>query len=120
MNRWLPKSKRPASSKYRNKRTERDGILFDSEREADRYSKLKLLERSGKIRDLTLQPRFTLVDSHRNADGKVERAVVYVADFRYFEGDCCVVEDAKGVRTPDYIIKRKLMLDRHGITVKEV
>ncbi|KCB33777.1 hypothetical protein L541_4890 [Bordetella hinzii CA90 BAL1384] len=38
----------------------------------------------------------------------------------YFEGDRVVVEDAKGARTPDYIIKRKLMLERHGITVREV
>lgn len=120
MTTWLPKSKRPRAAKYRNRKTERDGIVFDSKREADRYTQLRLLERAGKIHGLALQPSFTLVDSRRNALGKVERAVVYVADFLYFEGDSRVVEDAKGVRTPDYVIKRKLMLDRHGITVKEV
>lgn len=120
MTAWLPKSKRPSAAKYRNRKTERDGIEFDSKREAERYTQLRLLERAGKIHSLALQPSFTLVDSRRNAFGKVERAVVYIADFMYFEGESRVVEDAKGVRTPDYVIKRKLMLDRHGITVKEV
>ncbi|WP_336235730.1 DUF1064 domain-containing protein [Achromobacter dolens] len=120
MSAWMPKSKRPGVAKYRNKKTAQDGIIFDSKREAARYAHLKLLERAGKIHGLTLQPSFTLVDSRRNAFGKVERAVVYIADFSYFEGDSRVIEDAKGVRTPDYVIKRKLMLDRHGITVKEV
>lgn len=106
--------------KYRNKKTTLDGIEFDSKREAARYSQLRLLERAGQIRDLSLQPKFTLVDSQRRADGKAERPVVYIADFMYFEGDACVVEDAKGMKTPEYIIKRKLMLSRHGITVKEV
>ena len=108
------------SSKYRNKRTTVDGITFDSKREAKRYGELKLLERADQIRALSLQPKFTLVPSQRNADGKAERPVVYVADFMYFEGEKCVVEDAKGMRTPDYVIKRKLMLERHGITVREV
>lgn len=103
MTTWLPKSKRPRTAKYRNKKTERDGIVFDSKREAERYAELKLLERSGQIHDLALQPSFTLVDSRRNALGKIERAVVYIADFMYFEGDSRVVEDAKGVRTPDYV-----------------
>ncbi|OAE52862.1 hypothetical protein A7J71_18000 [Achromobacter insolitus] len=108
------------ATKYRNKKTVLDGIKFDSKREADRYAMLRLLERSGQIRDLSLQPKFTLIDSQRRADGKAERPVIYIADFMYFEGDACVVEDAKGMKTPDYVIKRKLMLSRHGITVKEV
>lgn len=108
------------ATKYRNKKTTLDGVEFDSKREAARYSQLRMLERVGQIRDLSLQPKFTLVDSQRRADGKAERPVVYIADFMYFEGDICVVEDAKGMKTPEYIIKRKLMLSRHGITVKEV
>lgn len=107
-------------SKYRNKKTELDGIKFDSKREATRYSQLRLLEKAGHIRDLSLQPKFTLLDTQRRADGKAERAVIYIADFMYFEGEQCVVEDSKGVKTPDYVIKRKLMLAKHGITVKEV
>lgn len=108
------------ATKYRNKKTVLDGIKFDSKREADRYAMLRILERTGQIRDLSLQPKFTLIESQRRADGKAERPVIYIADFMYFEGDACVVEDAKGMKTPDYVIKRKLMLSRHGITVKEV
>jgi hypothetical protein len=108
------------AAKYRNKKTALDGITFDSKREAARYSELRLMERAGHIQSLSLQPKFTLVDSQRRADGKAERPVVYIADFMYFQGENCIVEDAKGVKTPDYVIKRKLMLDRHGITVKEV
>ncbi len=107
-------------SKYGNRKTEVDGITFDSKREAKRYGELRLLEQAGLIRGLSLQPKFTLVPPQRNADGKAERAVQYVGDFLYFEGERAIVEDAKGVRTPDYIIKRKLMLERHGITVREV
>jgi len=108
------------ATKYRSKKTELDGITFDSKREAARYAELRLLEKAGRISDLRLQPKFTLIEGQRNADGKAERPVVYVADFMYFEGERCVVEDAKGVRTRDYVIKRKLMLERHGITVREV
>lgn len=108
------------ASKYGNKKAVLDGITFDSKREATRYGQLRILEKAGHIHGLSLQPKFTLIPSQRNADGKAERAVQYVADFMYFEGDRVVVEDAKGARTPDYIIKRKLMLERHGITVREV
>lgn len=108
------------TSKYRNKKTIIDGITFDSKKEARRYSELKLLERAGQIDTLTLQPRFTLIPTQRRADGKAERSVVYIADFMYRENGAFVVEDTKGVRTPDYVIKRKLMLKEHGITVREI
>lgn len=107
-------------SKYGNRKTKVDGITFDSAREAQRYRQLRLLERSGQIDTLTLQPKFTLIPSQRRADGKAERPVVYVGDFMYREAGQFVVEDAKGFRTPDYVIKRKLMLKEHGITVREV
>lgn len=108
------------TAKYRNKKTVQDGITFDSKKEARRYAELKMLERAGEIDTLTLQPKFTLIPSQRRADGKAERPVVYVADFMYREGGQFVVEDTKGYRTPDYIIKRKLMLKEHGITVREI
>jgi len=111
---------RKKAPKYRNKKTVVDGITFDSKKEAIRYSELKLMERTGCIDTLTLQPKFTLIPSQRNADGKAERPVVYVGDFMYRENGQFVVEDTKGFRTPDYIIKRKLMLKEHGITVREV
>lgn len=107
-------------SKYLNKKTVIDGITFDSKKEARRYSELKLLERAGRIDTLTLQPKFTLIPSQRRADGKAERPVVYIGDFMYRENGQFVVEDVKGFKTPDYIIKRKLLLQVHGITVKEL
>ena len=106
--------------KYGNKKTVVDGIVFDSKREAARYGQLRLLEKSGQIDTLTLQPKFTLIPSQRNADGKAERPVVYIADFMYRENGEFIVEDSKGFKTPDYVIKRKLLLKEYGITVREV
>lgn len=106
--------------KYRARKTEVDGIVFDSKLEAHRYRELQLLERAGEISDLQRQVKYELIPSQK-LDGKVvERAVTYVADFVYLENNKLVVEDTKGVRTKDYIIKRKLMLYVHHIRVKEV
>lgn len=105
--------------KYRNKKTEIDGILFDSKREAERYRGLKILEKSGVISGLTMQVKYELISANRRADGKLERSCCYVADFEYITDGKKVTEDCKGYRTPDYIIKRKLMLSVHGITIKE-
>lgn len=109
-----------AKRKYLNKKTTVDGITFDSKKEAKRYAELRLLERAGQIDTLTLQPRFTLFPSQRRDDGKAERPCVYVADFMYRESGKFVVEDTKGMKTKDYIIKRKAMLAIHGISVREL
>lgn len=78
------------------------------------------MERAGAIHDLVRQLKFELVPA-QYVDGKcVERAVNYIADFVYWEGDKMIVEDAKGVRTPEYVIKRKLMLARHQVRIREV
>lgn len=108
--------------KYGNRKVTLDGHQFDSKREAARYSQLQLLERAGQITDLELQPRFELIPKQRRDDGKPERACEYVADFRYTDVRTGqqVIEDAKGMRTRDYIMKRKLMLQVHGISVREV
>lgn len=107
-------------SKYGNRKTQRDGVTFDSRKEARRWSELLLLEKAGAIQNLQRQVRYELLPSQR-IDGKVvERAVHYVADFVYEQDGAIVVEDTKGFRTPDYIIKRKLMLWRHGIRISEV
>jgi len=110
-------------SKYGAKKVTYDGKTFDSQKEAQRYAKLRLLERGKAIKDLQTQVGFVLIPAQRDESGKViERAVTYVADFVYT--DCKtgkqVVEDTKGFKTKDYIIKRKLMLERHGIRIKEV
>lgn len=108
-------------SKYRAKKTEIDGIRFDSQKEAFRYHELKLLEKAGEISDLQLQKEFVLIPQQK-IDGKVaERKCSYFADFVYKDKEGkMVVEDTKGVRTPDYIIKRKLMLFKYKIKVVEV
>lgn len=122
-------------NKYGNKKVYVDGKVFDSVKEYRRYTELKLLEAAGVISDLRWQVRFELIpaqyDTIRNYSktGKrlkdkqkcVERAVEYIADFVYTDTDGCeVVEDTKGKRTKEYIIKRKLMRYLKGITIQEV
>ena len=120
-------------NKYQNKKTEVDGIVFDSFHEARRFKKLKLMEKAGEIYDLQLQVKFELIPTQREADtigkrgavkkGKViERPVFYIADFVYYKtgSNEKIIEDTKGFKTKEYIIKRKLMLYIHGIRIREV
>ena len=107
-------------TKYHNMRVVVDGIPFDSKKEAQRYRELSLLLRAGIIRDLELQKQYELIPAQRIGTKVVERAVKYKADFVYKENGETVVEDTKGVKTKDYIIKRKLMLWVHGISIREV
>lgn len=104
------------TSKFGNEKT--NG--FDSKREARRYAELELLHKIGKISDLKCQVTFELLPRQKRDNGSTENPVSYRADFTYIDGGKLVVEDAKGHRTQDYIIKRKLMLAIHNITVKEV
>lgn len=109
-------------TKYNNKKVTVNGQVFDSKKEANRYKELLLLEKAGAIKDLRMQVKFTLIPAQRDeATGKVvERECSYKADFVYSEGEKTVVEDVKGFRTKEYIIKRKLMLWRYGIRIREV
>jgi hypothetical protein len=118
-------------AKYHNKKIEIDGVIFDSRKEAKRYKELSLLERAGAIQDLQTQVKFVLIPTQREPDtigkrggiikGKViEKECAYIADFVYMENGDKIVEDTKGFKTKDYIIKRKLMLYIHNIRVKEV
>ena len=109
-------------SKYRNRKVTVDGIVFDSVREARRYGELKLLEKGGYITDLKLQVPFELLPNQKDIDGNViERKVRYIADFVYTDRNGQqIVEDAMGMRTEVYRLKRKLMLDRYGIQIREV
>lgn len=92
------------------------GYVFDSKKEFFRWCELRIMERAGKISDLKRQVSYELIPKQ-----KVERACTYVADFVYIdEHGETVVEDAKGVRTDAYRIKRKLMLWVHGIKIQEV
>ena len=111
-------------NKYGAKKTEIDGIRFDSKHEATRYCELKYMERAHLISDLELQRTFTLIGPQKDKAGKIiEHPVKYVADFVYKDQDGnTVVEDTKSpaTRTPAYVIKRKLMLSIYGLRIKEV
>lgn len=118
-------------SKYRSKKTVVNGIVFDSKKEASRYNVLKMLERAGDIIDLRRQVEFVLIPAHFEPDtigprggvkkGKViEKKCSYIADFTYIKNGELVVEDTKGIRTKDYVIKRKMMFHFYGIRIREV
>lgn len=126
--------------KYGNRKTEVDGIEFDSKKEARRYCELQLLLRAGQIEELQLQKEFELIPAQyeyferygkkgqRLQDGKrcVEKSCVYKADFAYIKDGQMVVEDVKGYRDPrsagyaKFVIKRKLMLWRYGVKIVEL
>lgn len=107
-------------SKYGSRKITVDGVTFDSRKEYLRFCELSLLEKAGMVTGLRRQVRFELIPSQR-IDGKVvERPVHYVADFVYQENGQTVVEDTKGFKTKDYVLKRKLMLHTHGIRIREV
>ena len=124
-------------SKYgakKAKRTAESGavITFDSQKEARRYDELLLMEQEGQIRDLRLQPQYTLQESYVTPEGDRIRAIRYVADFSYQERRLGaggineswhkVVEDVKSTatRTREYELKRKMMMDLRGIRIREV
>lgn len=126
-------------AKYHNKKTmTADGILHDSRKEAVRWTYLNLLEKAGHITDLQRQVEFVLIPEQREPSTEVyqrgknrgkpkegrliEQKVVYRADFVYtdLKSGERVVEDTKGVKTKDYILKRKMMLYFHNIRIKEI
>lgn len=107
-------------NKYGARKTNAFGITFDSQREANRYAELLILQRAGQIQNLELQKEFVLIPAQKINGKTAERAVLYRADFTYTENGNTVVEDVKGFRTKDYILKRKLMLWVHGIRIKEI
>lgn len=101
-------------SKYRAVAVWVDGIRFASRAEARRYGQLMLLQKLGEISGLELQPKFpitiggTLVCS-------------YVADFAYFDKEKRVIEDVKGMKTPVYRLKKKLVEAMYpGVVIVEV
>ena len=113
--------------KYRNIRTNGS----DSKREAKRKAELEIMQRAGEISNLRCQVPFELIPTQYEPDsvgprggvikGKcLEHSCKYIADFVYMKDGKQVVEDTKGFRTPDYIIKRKLMLWVHGIRIAEI
>lgn len=134
-----PANKRRSYNKYGNRKITRDGQTFDSLKEYRRYTELLLLERAGAIQGLERQVAFELIPAqyeevytgeyYKRGEHKgepkmkrtlVERPVVYIADFVYYEGGEKTVEDTKGFKTPEYIIKRKMMRYLLGFKIKEL
>jgi hypothetical protein len=118
-------------NKYHARKCAVGDEVFDSRKEMRRWNELIILEKAGKISALKRQVKYILVPAQREVvikkgvpkQGKViEREISYTADFVYYDNQTkeVVVEDSKGYRTKDYIIKRKLMLYIHGIRIKEV
>ena len=104
--RYNPNFKR-SRSKYGNKKITIHGITFDSKWESERYLYLKSLEKAGRIKDLELQPRYNILVND-------QKICAYVADFKYNKENAegiweHIVEDAKGVETPEFKLKKKLM-----------
>ena len=118
----------------RTQRTLEDGgkVDFDSKKEARRYDELMAMLRAGQIRDLKLQPQFTIQEAYTTPEGQRVRAIRYQADFSYeraTEPDCNgeihwlrVVEDVKSraTKTRVYEIKKKLLREKLGIEIREV
>lgn len=103
-------------NKYRNKPVTIDGIWFQSTKEGNRYSELKMLERVGLITDLELQPKFGIAKKVKWND-RTLRGIFYVADFMYRQDSETIVEDVKSEATRElslYILKRQLFLLQYG------
>ena len=105
------------ASKYHNRKTLVDGIQFDSQKEANRYQELILMERAGLIRSIELQPRYDLiVNGHKLG--------FYKGDFRYevVATSIMIGEDVKSpaTKTAVYCLKKKLVKALYGIEIIEV
>lgn len=116
-----PEIRAPRSQRYANTKVEQDGEVFDSKAEHRRYLFLVSLQLQGKITGLQRQVPYELIPSVNKPRGGRERETIYLADFVYQDASGnTVVEDVKGEATPEYRIKRKLMLWRHGIDIQEI
>ena len=128
---------RPGFNKYHSRKVVRDGLTFDSAKEYRRYKELQALAAAGVITDLQRQVKYVLIPAQREEPTEtfkrgprkgqpkpgrlLEKECAYIADFSYRTADGgTVVEDTKGMRTKDYVIKRKLMLYLRGIRIMEV
>lgn len=108
--------------KYGAQPTTVDGVRFASKREASRYQELKLMERAGAIKELTLQPVYPLHVPEKGRVGVYVTVGKYIGDFRYREGPngLLVLEDVKGVKTAVYRLKKRMVEAQYGIRITEV
>ena len=125
-----------SGKKYGNRKVESDGEVFDSRKEYRRWCELELLQKAGEIANLRRQVKYVLIPVQREPPTEmftrgrfkgtpkpgrvIEREVSYIADFVYEDrSGQTIVEDCKGLKTKEYIIKRKLMLHEYGVRIKE-
>ena len=120
-------------SKFGNKHTAVDGIVFDSIREARYYIFLRDLQRKGEISNLRMQVPYELIPAvyreetvqlktkTKTVTRCVQKAVHYIADFVYTDNETGaeMVVDTKGFRTKEYVLKKKMMLAFKGIAIVE-
>jgi hypothetical protein len=120
-----------AKNKYNNKKVVIDGIKFDSKKEASQYIYYKHQKAKSEIKDFKMQVPFELIPSQKDFRTQriIERACIYRCDFvinnldgstEYIEVKGWDKKKRKFITTKDYIIKRKLMLYKYGIKLKEV
>lgn len=107
-------------NKYHAVKVKTDDGVFDSKKEYKEWLKLKKLQEQGTITDLQRQVEFVLIPTQYINGHLAEQRCVYKADFVYYNQGILIVEDTKGFKTPDYIIKRKLMLHKFQIKITEV
>lgn len=111
----------PSPATKRSKYGAKKSGGYASRKENRRANELKLMQRAGLISNLREQVKYVLIPTQRDTGGKLlEKECSYYADFVYDKDGVTVVEDTKGVRTKEYIIKRKLMLHVHGISIVEI
>jgi hypothetical protein len=109
-------------TKYRNRKTEVDGIVFDSKAEAARWTDLRRLQQAGEITDLRRQVTFELVPAVKFFGAvRATPAIRYIADFGYTDVATgkTITEDVKGVQTRVYKIKKHLMKALFNIDILE-
>ena len=107
----LVHTQRKKANKYNARKTTVCGHTFDSKREAEIYLDLRSRKQAGEILRIRLQPSYTLLEGFRDNQGNKQRAITYTADFfvTYADGRHEVIE-VKGMRTRDYLLRKKLFL----------
>lgn len=97
-------------NKYKNKKSLFNNETYDSKKESKRAIELKLLEKAGKVSNLKEQVVFILQDKFK-LNNKTIRAIKYIADFTYTQNGKTIIEDVKGFKTKEYVIKKKILLN---------
>ena len=122
LNLTVNKSITARHGKYNAVKTQIDGIIFDSKKEAEYYKNLLLLKQAGEVVDIKLQPEFELQEGYVK-DGIKIRPIKYIADFLvvYKDGHIEII-DTKGYRKDKvYLLKKKLFHYKFkSLTIKEV